>query len=203
MIDTLWVIFEMKLFTSFLFLSIYIRVCNMEMCKYSNSVISCDNFSTTPRYFWYCDILMGNNTDLIRNVIKNCTNEEYKNKTELRIYKYATFDVPLTVELDIGPYITQIVFVFHKHGNVFQVSSVKIHSFVTTIYFDDDDFTLTQSDFFEFFPNLNEVRNLNSKLLFSSSPSFQSNLKLANLDISIEVGNGFILDLQSYKGSFL
>ena len=51
----------MKLYTSFLFISIYISICNMEMCKYSNSVISCDDFSTTPRYFWYCDILMGIN----------------------------------------------------------------------------------------------------------------------------------------------
>ena len=172
----------------------------MELCKYSNSVIYCDDFSTTPKDFWYCDILAGNNSDLIRNVLKNCTSEEYKNKTELRIYKYATFDVPLTVELDIGPYITQISFVFDKPGNIFQVSSFKIHPSVTFMHFSKEAFILIQSDFFEFFPNLNEVRNSNSKLLFSSSPSFQSNLKLANLDISVEVGNVFVLDNSVTRG---
>ena len=191
----------MKLLSSLLLLiSIYISVCNMELCKYSNSVIYCDDFSSTPKDFWYCDILAGENTDLIRNVLKNCTSEEYKNKTDLRIFKYETFDVPLTVELDIGPYITQIQFVFDKVGNIFQVSSVKVHPSVTIMYFEDDEFIILKSDFFEFFPNLNQIRSKNSKLLFSSPPSFQSNLKLANLDISVEVRNGFILDQSVTQG---
>ena len=96
----------MKLYTSFLFISIYISICNMEMCKYSNSVISISQ----PHPDTFGTVIFSWETILIRNVIKNCTNEEYEqNRADL----HATFDVPLTVELDIGPYITQIVFVFH------------------------------------------------------------------------------------------
>ena len=170
-----------------------------ERCNYSNSVISCDDFEISPD-FWYCDIFAGNNTYLIRNVIKNCTSREYKNRTRLYIYKYATFDVPLTVELDLGPNVTDIGFYFLYSGNVFQVRSTKIHPSITSMWFVYEEFIILQTNFFEYFPNLTQLTSFLTKLLFSSSPSFQTNVNLTNLDLSIKVGNGFILDACFTRG---
>ena len=189
----------MILYNLLLVFTIFITVCMAETCNYSNSVISCEDFSTSPD-LWYCDIFAGDNTDLIRDVIKNCTSDQYKNRTRLYIYKYATFDVPLTVELDVGPHVTEIRFYFSFSGNVFQVRSTKIHPSVTSMRFFLEEFIILQTNFFEYFPNLTQLNSFSTKLLFSSSPSFQTNVNLTNLDLSIKVGNGFILDTSFTRG---
>ena len=197
---TLLIVFEMNLSNLLIVFTIFIAVCVTERCRYSNSVIICDDFNTIPTDYWYCDIFAGSNTDLIRNVIKNCTTEEYSHKISLRIFKFATFDVPLTVELDVGPNVTEIWFVFTYTGNVFQVRSIKIHPSVTRMSFTSEEFILLQSNFFEYFPNLTVVTTLSSMLLFNSIPSFQNNTNLMNLAISMNVGNGFILSTSLTRG---
>ncbi|KAI6658474.1 hypothetical protein LOD99_15274 [Oopsacas minuta] len=176
----------------------FFTVCRLETCSYSTPIISCGDLSSTPTDYWWCDIFEGENTELIRNVIRNCTSEEYSHKTVLQIYKYASFDVPLTVELDIGPYITRILFIFAFPGNIFQVSSVKSHPSVNYIWFLDDDFILLQPNFFEFFPNVTTVTS-KVKLIFNSLPSFSN--KLISLSISIDIGQEFALN-ESFTEAF-
>ena len=187
-------VFEMNLFNLLFVFTTFITICMTERCSYSKSVISCDDESSVPRDYWYCDIFAGDNTDLIRDVIKNCTSEEYGHKTILYIFKYATFDVPLTVELDVGQNVTEIYFYFFYAGNIFQVRSTKIHPSVSRMTFFNEEFILPQSNFFEYFPNLNVASTIISRLLLNSSPSFQNNTNLTNLGLSIKVGNGFTLD---------
>ena len=184
----------MNLFNLLFVFTTFITICMTERCSYSNSVITCDDFSSVPGDYWFCDIFAGNNTDLIRDVIKNCTSEEYRHKTILNIYKYATFDVPLMVELDVGQNVTVIYFYFYYPGNIFQVRSTKIHPSVSRMTFIYEEFILPQSNFFEYFPNLNVASTIISRLLLNSLPSFQNNTNLTNLELSIKVGNGFTLD---------
>ena len=188
------IVFEMNLFNLLFVFATLITICMTERCNSSNSVIMCDDYSSMPSNYWFCVIFAGNNSDIIRDVIKNCTSEEYRHKTTLDIYKFATFDVPLTVELDVGQYVTDIYFYFAYPGNIFQVRSTKTHPSVSRMIFISEEFILPQSNIFGFFPNLNEVITISSRLLLNSLPSFQNNTNLTNLDLSIKVGNGFTLD---------
>ena len=185
----------MKFLLLCLFVFIFIPNSIPESCQYSfPSIIRIDDFRSTPTSYWYCDIYNGTETDFIKDAIRNCTTCEYTHKTTIFFYLFTS--EPVDLVLDIGPSITDVMFDFSSSSSV-QISSFKVHSFVTRLIFDISGI-VPQSNFFSLFPNVESV-SFSQNLTFNSVPTF-NNLKLLSLTARISVTNGFVLNRNFTQG---